>query len=103
MKIILSPIASNKTTNVVVDHTTIIIDGVAIDLSVIPENGYAEPNEDGPFINNITRDTATIKYFYNSAEAESYQPTDGASYTFDIESGPVPCPIIWKLKQLGGQ
>jgi hypothetical protein len=96
MKIILSPIASNRTTTVSVDGLTIIIDGEAIDLSVIPEGGYAEPDDDSPFIGNVTRDEVTVRYHYESLKALPDQSTDWADYTFDVTSGPVPCPIQWR-------
>jgi len=96
MKIILSPIASNRTTTVSVDGLTIIIDGKAIDLSVIPGGGYAEPDEDSPFIGNVTRDEVTVRYHYESLKALPDQSTDWADYTFDVTSGPVPCPIQWR-------
>jgi hypothetical protein len=96
MKITLSPIASTYTTEVSVDGLTITIDGTSIDLSVIPEGGYAEPEDDSPFIGKVTRDEVTVRYHYNSIEAEPNQPTDWAAYMFDVTSGPVPSPIIWK-------
>lgn len=96
MKIILSPIASNKTTKVSVDGLTITIDGQQIDLSIIPEGGYAEPDADSPFANNVYRDKVTIKYFYDSSLAEPDQSKNWDDYTFDISSGDVPCPIVWK-------
>ena len=96
MKIILSPIASNRTTEVSVDGLKLTIDGQEIDLSVIPVGGYAEPEDDSPFVGKVTRKAVTIRYHYDSALAESNQPTDWAAYTFDVTSGPVPCPIVWK-------
>jgi hypothetical protein len=96
MKIILSPIASNRTTTVSVDGLTITIDGEAIDLSVIPEGGYAEPDEDSPFIGNVTRDEVTVRYHYESLKALPDQSKDWADYTFNVTSGPVPCPIQWR-------
>jgi hypothetical protein len=96
MKIILSPIASNRTTTVSVDGLTITIDGEAIDLSVIPEGGYAEPDDDSPFIGKVTRDEVTVRYHYESLKALPDQSTDWADYTFDVTSGPVPCPIQWR-------
>ena len=96
MKIILSPIASNRTTTVSVDGLTITIDGEAIDLSVIPAGGYAEPDEDSPFIGNVTRDEVTVRYHYESLKALPDQSKDWADYTFDVTSGPVPCPIQWR-------
>jgi hypothetical protein len=96
MKITLSPIASTYTTEISVNGLTITIDGTPIDLSVIPEGGYAEPEDDSPFIGKVTREAATVRYHYDSALAEPNQPTDWADYTFDVTSGPVPCPILWK-------
>jgi hypothetical protein len=96
MKIILSPIASNRTTTISVDGLIVTIDGTPIDLSVIPEGGQAEADENSPFIGVVTRDTVTIRYEYDSKLAEPNQSTDLADYTFDIVSGEVPCPIKWK-------
>jgi hypothetical protein len=96
MKIILSPIASTYTTTVEVDGMTITIDGNAIDLSVIPEGGYAEPDDDSPFIGKVTRDEVTVRYHYEILKALPDQSADWADYTFDVTSGPVPCPIKWK-------
>jgi hypothetical protein len=96
MKIILSPIASNRTTEVSVSGLVITIDGQPIDLSVIPEGGYAEPDEDSPFIGNVTRDEVTVRYHYESLKAQPNQSTNWASYTFEVTNGPVPCPIKWR-------
>ena len=96
MKIILSPIASNRTTEVSVSGLVITIDGQPIDLSVIPEGGYAEPDEDSPFIGNVTRDEVTVRYHYESTMAEPDQSTNWDDYTFEVTNGPVPCPIKWK-------
>ena len=96
MKIILSPIASNRTTEVSVNGLVITVDGQAIDLSVIPEGGYAEPDENSPFIGNVTRDEATIRYHYESLKAVPDQSKDWADYTFEITEGEVPSPIKWR-------
>lgn len=96
MKIILSPIASNYTTEISVDGLVITIGGTPVDLSVIPEGGYAEPEDDSPFIGKVTREEVTILYHYDSAKAEPNQSTDWADYTFEITDGPVPCPIQWR-------
>ena len=93
MKIILSPVASNKTTSVALFGLVLNIDDVEYDLSVIPEGGQAEADE--PFMGVVTRDLVTIKYEYDSKLAEPYQSTDWADYTFDIDEGEVPCPIQW--------
>jgi hypothetical protein len=99
MKIILSPIASNHTTTVSIDGLVLTINGTTIDLSIIPEGGQAEPEDDSPFMGVVTRDEATIKYFYDSSKAEPNQSTDWDDYTFEIESGEVPSPIIWKQEE----
>lgn len=96
MKIKLSPIASDHTTKVEVEGLIITIDNTPIDLSIIPEGGYAEPDEESPFIGNVTRNEVTVLYHYESALAEANQSTDWADYTFDVTSGVVPCPIVWK-------
>jgi hypothetical protein len=100
MKIILSPIASNHTTTVSIDGLVLTINGTTIDLSIIPEGGEAEPEENAPFLGIITREQVTIKYHYDCAKAEDDQSIDWADYTFDIESGEVPCPIIWKSEEI---
>ena len=93
MKIILSPQASDKTTNVSLKNLTLTIDDIDYDISVIPIGGQAEADE--PFIGIVTRDSVTIKYEYDSQLAELNQSTDWADYTFDIDEGEVPCPIQW--------
>jgi hypothetical protein len=96
MKIILSPIASNRTTEVSVSGLVITIDGQPIDLSVIPEGGYAEPDDESPFIGKVTRDEVTVCYHYESLKAQPNQSTNWADYTFEVTDGPVPCPIQWR-------
>jgi hypothetical protein len=96
MKIILSPIASDHTTTVSINGLVLTIDGAVIDLSVIPEGGQAEPEEGSPFVGPVTRDAATIKYFYDSSKSEPNQSSDWTDYIFEIKSGEVPSPIIWK-------
>jgi hypothetical protein len=97
MKIILSPIAGNHTTTVAVSGLIIIVDDTIIDLSVIPDGGYAEPDDDSPFVGKVTRDLVTVKYFYESIKADPRQSTNWNDYTFEIIDGPVPCPIKWKV------
>jgi len=96
MKIILSPVASNKTTRVFVNGLTLTIDDQEIDLSVIPEGGEAIPEEDSPFIGKVTREEVTIRYEYDSRLAEPHQSTNWDDYIFEVTEGEVPCPIKWK-------
>lgn len=98
MKIILSPIASDHTTTVSVNYLKLTIDGQEIDLSVIPEGGVATPEDDSPFVSNVTRDEVTIRYHYESAKAIPDQSTNWDDYTFEVSSGKVPCPIQWKTE-----
>ena len=95
MKIILSPIASDHNTTVSVDGLTITVGGAPIDLSVIPEGGYAEPDEGSPLIGKVTRDTVTVSYHYESAKAVPDQSTDWDDYTFEVESAELPWPLEW--------
>jgi hypothetical protein len=94
MKIILSPIASDKTTEISINDLIITVDDIPYDLSVIPVGGQAEG--DSPFTGICTRDEVTIQYFYNSQLAIPDQSKDMADYTFDITEGEVPCPIQWR-------
>lgn len=71
------------------------MDDVDYDLSVIPEKGQAEAEEGSPFIGVVTRDEVIVQYCYDSSKAEPSQSADWADYTFEIESGDVPCPILW--------
>ena len=96
MKIILSPIASSYTTTVSVDGLKLTIDDQEIDLSVIPEGGYAEPDENSPFIGNVTREEVTVCYHYESMKAVPNQSPNISDYTFEITEGEVPCPIKWR-------
>ena len=96
MKIILSPIAADHDTFVSIDGLTVTVDGTPYDLSVIPEGGQAEAEDNGPFIGTVTRDEVTVRYYYDSSTAEPQQSTDWADYTFEITSGAVPDPIVRK-------
>jgi hypothetical protein len=96
MKIILSPTASNRTTEVLVSGLVITIDGTPIDLSVIPVGGYAEPDDNSLFIGNVTRDEVTICYHYESIKAMPNQSPNISDYTFEVTNGSVPCPIQWR-------
>ncbi len=96
MRIVLSPQASTYTSTISLDGLVLTIDGKQYDLSQIPKGGQAESDPEDPFIGIITRESCTILYHYDSQLAEPRQPTNWADYIFEIESGPVPCPIIWR-------
>lgn len=94
MKLILSPIASDYTTQVSVKGLVITVDGTDYDLSVIPEGGQADG--EAPFIGTVKRDEVTIQYHYNSLAAVHDQSKDWDDYTFINPQGEVPSPIKWK-------
>ena len=94
MKIILSPLASTRTTEVSVNGLVITVDGTDYDMSVIPEGGQAEG--EAPFQGVVTRDEVTIQYHYDSLSAEPDQSKDWNDYTFINPQGVVPSPIKWK-------
>ena len=95
MKIILNPCPAWHNTKVSVNVLIVTVDGIDYDLSTIPEGGQAEAEEGSPFVGIVTRNEVTINYCYDSSKAEPRQSTDWADYTFEIESGEVPCPIRW--------
>ena len=101
MRVILSPLADTYTTLVSINGLIVTVDGTDFNLEIIPEGGQAEADEDSPFIGTLTREKVTVKYHYESIKAEPNQSTDWADYTFDIESGDVPCPIKWKPEPEG--
>lgn len=105
MKIILNPIEQghirrNYSPVISVDGLVITVDGHEYDLSVIPEGGQAEAEENSPFSGIVTREEVTIKYFYDAQTAELNQSSDLADYTFEITSGPVPDPIVRRTEEV---
>ena len=96
MIIVLSPLASEHTTQVSINGSVITVDGTEYDLSQIPEGGSAEATEDSPFIGTLTRDKVIVEYHYDMFKAEENQSTNWDDWTFFVESGKVPCPVKWK-------
>ena len=97
MKIKLSPKAQSETTNapvITLLGLTLTIDDQVIDLSVIPNGGQAEADDNSPLIGVVTRDEVTIRYPYSTDIYESNQSTNPADYEFEITEGTVPCPLI---------
>ena len=81
-----------------VSGDVLTLDGVAYDLSAVPEGGEAIPGgDDHPFIGSITRTGgeigATIRWTYGPG-ADRNQPTDPAHWQVSIVDGPVPSPIV---------
>lgn len=100
MKLILSPVAglpgaAETTASVAGDVLT--VNGVAYDISAVPEGGEANPAGDHPFIGSIIRTAgeivATLRWQYGAGAAPN-QPTDPAHWVATITDGPVPSPIV---------
>lgn len=101
MKLTASPVAGlvgpNETT-VSVAGDVLTVDGVAYDLSAIPDGGEATPSGEHPFVGTIRRIAgelhASIIWRYGD-DADRNQPTDPAHYVIDVAAdGPVPSPIL---------
>ena len=101
MKIKLSPQVANEPPNapvITLSGLTLAIDAKVIDLSVIPDGGQAEADEDNPLIGIVNREMVTISYPYSTDIYESNQSTNPLDYEFDIADGVVPCPLIKRAK-----
>tara|TARA_R100001230_G_C5675849_1_gene181489 strand:- start:816 stop:1154 length:339 start_codon:yes stop_codon:yes gene_type:complete len=81
-----------------VSGDTLTVNGVAYDLSPVPEGGEATPEGESPFVGAITRTNgeihAAILWRYDSATAEPDQPPVHPVVT--ITSGDVPDPVLRK-------
>jgi hypothetical protein len=77
------------------------IDGIAYDLSAVPEGGEARPEGDHPFLGAIRREAgeivATILWRYDAALAAPEQPRNPAHWIISVTDGPVPSPIIKRV------
>lgn len=95
MQITLSPIASNRTTEVSLNGLILTVDGVDLNLSLIPVGGQAESDNEY-LVGIVTRDAVTVQYHYDSVLAEPMQSTDINDYIVNITDGVVPSPIVWR-------
>ena len=100
MNLTLSPqrgLLGQPETIIVVSGDSIIVDGTAFDLSVVPEGGEATPEGEHPFIGTITRQGgiihATVRIRLDGM-AEREQPSDPAHWILEGVEGPVELPII---------
>lgn len=99
MKIILSQLVSNNADSPPsVSGEVLNYRGESYDLSQLPDNAQVEA--ESPFIGAIKRVNGqvelTLEYHYNTDTAEPFQSTDWADYTFVVENGQCPDPIIYK-------
>ncbi len=81
-----------------VSGEVITVDGVAYDLSAVPEGGYAEPEGDHPFVGQIARIGGelhlSLRWIYDTSTAEVHQP--GVAPVLAVTEGEVPDPITRK-------
>lgn len=100
MKIIISPIGGtdNLDTLPIVNGDFLTYRGQQYDLAQLPDGGQVEAS--APFVGLIKRVNGqvelTLHYRYNSALAEPDQPKDISAYTFIVENGQCPDPIVYK-------
>jgi hypothetical protein len=100
MKITTSPqsgFPSVPETTASVAGDVVTVNGIAYDMSAVPEGGEATPTGEHPFIGTITRTggeiSASIRWEYGHGAA-SDQPTDPEHYVISVADGPVPSPIV---------
>lgn len=105
MKITTSPqsvFPSVPETTASVAGDVLTVNGIAYDMSAVPEGGEATPTGEHPFIGTITRTAgeifATIRWTYDPG-AVSDQPTDPAHYFATVTAGSVPSPIVKEAAQ----
>ena len=84
-------------TQAIVSGDTVTVDGIAYDLSAVPEGGFAEADGDQhPFRGRIARSGGVLRYClrwrFDPATAEPAQPE--AMPSAALTAGPVPDPII---------
>ena len=100
MKLSISPVAGlpgAPETTASVSGDALTVDGIAYDLSAVPEGGEAIPEGDHPFIGTITRTNgeihAAIRWIYGD-DADPHQPTDPAHWVVTVADRPVPSPVV---------
>lgn len=96
-EITFSPRAGLPEAQATVSGDTVTVDGIAYDLSAVPEGGFAEADGDlHPFRGRIARSGGVLRYClrwrFDAASAEPDQPD--ALPTAVLTAGPVPDPIV---------
>jgi hypothetical protein len=101
MHLTLSPVRGlpgQAETTLAVAGDVLTADGIAFDLSSVPEGGQALPQgEDHPFIGPITRDGGTIRARLRVVlgdDAEADQPTDPQFWVIAEANGAVDLPVM---------
>ena len=109
MHLILHPIPAVPglaETTVHVSGETLTVDGVAYDLSAVPESGEATPEGDGhPFVGSITRISgvihAEIYVSYDPVVSEVHHPADPAHWVIEDAAGEIELPVLRKPEPEG--
>lgn len=98
MQINLSPVRGlpgDLETALSVSGDVLMVDGVAYDLSSVPEGGAATPEGDHPFTGDITRTGGEITCSVMvklGDDATPYQPADPAHWVVAVVDGAVTIP-----------
>ncbi|MFN4100109.1 MAG: hypothetical protein ACK4GT_10065 [Pararhodobacter sp.] len=106
MQLTLSPIRGlpgQPETALSVDGEVLTCDGVAYDLSPVPEGGLAAPGGVHPFIGTLTRVDGMIQARLRVVlgdDAAPEQPSDPALWSMVVTRGPVSLPHI-RLPHVG--
>ena len=97
MLIRLSPTVKNEETNppkISLNGLILTVGSTDIDLSLIPEGGQAEADEDSPLQGICTREQVTVKYPYSTHDYSPMQSTDPADYEIELLDGQtLKCPL----------
>lgn len=101
MQITLHPVAAlpgQPDDAVAVAGETIIVNGIAHDLSAVAEGGAVEPPGDHPFAGAVTRRGGALqvplRLHYDSLTAAPCQPADPAHWRVTLDDGPLPDLIL---------
>lgn len=99
MQLTFIPVYSDATTNLAVDGDTLIYDGVARDLSAVPEGGKGWPDEGDVIEGPVTRTGGVIHarvVVRIGADASPIQPVDPEHWIVEAGDGPVEIPYLRK-------
>lgn len=104
-KLKLSPQSNNTlnkaNTEISVNGSVITYEGTEYNFSNLPDNSEVEAEL--PAVGKIKKTNGlieiTLMYQYNGYTAEPNQSMNPLDYEFLVDTGTVPCPIVWKPVQ----